>query len=403
MSTINSYVLRQMAAPLVLTVVVALVFLLTARMLRLLDLVLSSSGSLRPLIQILTVLIPHYVALALPVALFLGIMLAFAGMQRRSELDALAAAGVGISTLLRPALLLTACLALLSVLNAWYGQPYSRYFYRELVHNVTNATIDLFLQQDTFMEISGVTFMAEEVDLTHRQFSRIFIHRRHAGRAETITARQGYLALPGPEGKATLVLQDGIRLRELADGSQAIGVRAADAGLLVFDTMQIPLELVHPELFRERGADERELTPLELWRQRDDPPRDLTRLVLLAELHDRIVRTLSILALPFFAIGYAVGQRGVYRAYVIGVGLLALVLYHEILSIGKIYATSGIVPIAVGQWLPLLLFAVASAYLFHRAAFTIPASSSAPGFVIRIEEFGRRIWSNFRIAGNEEH
>jgi lipopolysaccharide export system permease protein len=77
MSTINSYVLKQMPMPLVITVVVAPLFLLTGRMLRLRDLVLSSSGLLRPLLRILTVLIPHYVTLALPIALFLGILLPF--------------------------------------------------------------------------------------------------------------------------------------------------------------------------------------------------------------------------------------------------------------------------------------------------------------------------------------
>ena len=86
MSTINWYILRQAAAPLLIAILVALLMLLTERMLRLLDMVLDSSGSLHILIEMLGFLVPHYVALALPIAFFLGVLLAFSGMHQRKTL-----------------------------------------------------------------------------------------------------------------------------------------------------------------------------------------------------------------------------------------------------------------------------------------------------------------------------
>ena len=59
MHTFDSYILRQATKPLLTAVVVALLLLLVERMMRLLDFVLDSRGTLDVLLQLLTVLVPH--------------------------------------------------------------------------------------------------------------------------------------------------------------------------------------------------------------------------------------------------------------------------------------------------------------------------------------------------------
>ena len=96
MSTISSYILRQTMGPLLAAVAVALLVLLTERMLRLLDMVLDTGSGLTLLLQMLAFLVPHYMALALPVAFFLGVLLAFSRLHQNRELDALGSAGIGL-------------------------------------------------------------------------------------------------------------------------------------------------------------------------------------------------------------------------------------------------------------------------------------------------------------------
>src|SRR3546814_5216046 len=69
MSTISSYILRQTMGPLLAAVGIALLVLLTERMLRLLDMVLDTGSGLTLLLQMLAFLVPHYMALALPAVL----------------------------------------------------------------------------------------------------------------------------------------------------------------------------------------------------------------------------------------------------------------------------------------------------------------------------------------------
>src|SRR3546814_14728504 len=108
-------------------------------MLRLLDMVLDTGSGLTLLLQMLAFLVPHYMALALPVAFFLGVLLAFARLHQNREIDALGSAGIGLRRLLSPVLLLALALTVVRAPNFAVGQPFARYTYRPLVPAVAQA------------------------------------------------------------------------------------------------------------------------------------------------------------------------------------------------------------------------------------------------------------------------
>jgi lipopolysaccharide export system permease protein len=408
MSTISSYILRQTLGPLLGAVAIALLVLLTERMLRLLDLVLDTGGGLKVLLQLLAFLVPHYMALALPVAIFLGVLLAFGRLHQNNELDALGSAGVGLRRLVRPVLLLALALTAIAAANFAVGQPYARYIYRALVHDVAEAAGNVYLQERTFMEVDGVTFMAERIWRRSQQFAGIFIYEeKPGGKTTALTARRGSLDVAPPGEPSTLFLQDGVRLESRARPPQQSGAGAdaetgtdtdtatatdtatdtgsvADTGpgsdsrpgALKFSQLQAPINLVGQNAFRARGEDERELTLTELWRYRLSPPEDVTTAQMLAEFHDRIVRTLSVLFLPFLAVPFALGPRRLRQAYGTAGGLLILVAYNQVLAIGQSLASIDRLPSLAGQWLPFVVFAVLSLWLFHRAAYRVPRGVS---------------------------
>ncbi|WP_193371329.1 LptF/LptG family permease [Pelagibius marinus] len=387
MSTINSYILRQTLGPLFAAIGIALLVLLTERMLRLLDLVLDTGGGLTVLLQMLAFLVPHYMALALPVAFFLGVLLAFTRLYQANELDALGAAGIGLSRLMTPVILLGLGLTVLSAANFAVGQPYTRYVYRALVHNVEKAAANVYLKERTFMEVEGVTFMAERIWRNSREFARVFIYQETeadpdggSDRGVATTAERGSLYVAPAGEKSTLLLRDGVRLETPLPGPTQVGSGLAgsdefssgQSGALQFDQLQVPIDLVGQDAFRPRGEDERELTLFELWRYRHAPPPDTTTLEMLADFHDRIVRSLSVLLLPFLAVPFALGPRRGRQSYGIAVGLLVLVLYNQVLNVGKGWAAVGLVSPLVGLWLPFVVLTLLSGVLFYRSAFLVP-------------------------------
>lgn len=388
MSTINSYILRQTLAPLVAAIAIALLVLLTERMLRLLDLVLDTGGGLKVLLQMLAFLVPHYMALALPVAFFLGVLLAFSRLHQNRELDALGSAGIGLPRLVVPVVLLAVLLSAVSAANFAVGQPYARYIYRALVHNVAEAAANVYLQERTFMEVDGVTFMAERIWRNSQEFAQVFIYQENdKGKAIATTAERGSLDVAPRGEQSTLFLRDGVRLESPAQSSPAQGPAQGPAqdpgqerqqsakaagGALQFDQLQVPIDLVGQGAFRPRGEDERELTLTELWRYRDSPPQGVSRAQMLAEFHDRLVRSLSVLLLPFLAVPFALGPRRARQVYGIAAGLFILVAYNQTLNIGKSLSSIDRVSHLVGQWLPFVILALASGFLFYRSAFVVP-------------------------------
>ncbi|GAB4358196.1 MAG: LptF/LptG family permease [Kiloniellaceae bacterium] len=374
MSTINAYILRQTMGPLLAAIAIALLVLLTERMLRLLDMVLDTGGGLTVLLQMLAFLVPHYMALALPAAFFLGVLLAFARLHQNRELEALGSAGIGLRRLVTPVLLLALVLTLVSAVNFAVGQPFARYVYRALVHDVAEAAANVYLQERTFMEVRGVTFMAERIWRDSQEFSGIFIYEEdESGKTIAMTARRGNLNVAPKGERSTLFLVEGVRLEVQPAPAAAGDSRTTDkTGVLHFDQFQIPIDLVGQEGFRPRGEDERELTLTELWRERETPPPGVRSSEMVAEFHDRVVRSLSVLFLPFLAVPFALGARRTRQAYGIAIGLFILIGYNQLLSMGKSLVSFSSVSPLVGQWLPFAVLALGSSYLFYRAAYKVP-------------------------------
>ena len=399
MSTINWYILRQAVAPLLIAVLIALLMLLTERMLRLLDLVLDSSGTLNILLEMLAFLVPHYVALALPVAFFLGVLLAFSGMHQRNEIDALGSAGIGLHMLVRPVLVLAGILTLLFLLNASFIQPYARYLYRSLVHDLAGTAATAYLQDGVFLEVDGYTFMAEKIGRDRKFFSNVFIYEAgEAGGSRVITAEEGRIVATPKKGESILQLATGESMRIRSKSPSEVPQPGPDFDVVTFGGLQVPIDLGVPLPFRNRGADERELTLFELWLQRNFPPDNATTDEMYAEFNDRLVRIVSVFFLPFLAIGFAIAPPRTHRAYNIVFGILILIIYNEVVRVGKISASEGQMSSALGQWLPFLIFASLSVYIFCRQSFGVSKTGGLNWIITKLEEMRRYMWSRLSLV-----
>jgi len=398
MSTINWYILRQAALPLLMAIFIALLMLLTERMLRLLDSVLDSSGPLHVLLEMLAYLVPHYVALALPIAFFLGTLLAFSGMHQRNEIYALGSGGLGLHTLLRPVLTLAGFLTLLSLLNAALIQPNARYLYRSLIHDLSNTAATAFLQDGVFLEADGYTFMAKEIGHDRTYFSNVFIYEDgKAGGSRVITAKEGRIVPTAKPGETILNLIAGEIMRIEPGMWSAARQPGQDFDILTFGRMELPINLGAARAFRKRGIDERELTLVELWSHRHSPMPNVTTDEMLAEYNDRLVRILSVFFLPFLAIGFAIAPPRTHRAYNMGLGVLVLIVYNELIRVGKISAADGLAPIMLAQWLPFFIFAAFSIYMFCRQAFGMAGGSGLNLIISTLEDKRRGLWSRFSM------
>ncbi len=371
---IDLYLLRQIMPTLLVTLLVAAIILLLERMLRLLDIAVGNGVSTLVVFQMLFNLIPHYIGLALPAALFLGVLLAFRKLSSQSELDAIHSSGIGLSRFIRSAVLLGLLMMMINLILVGYLQPFSRYAYRAILFNVTSGVLESGIGEGVFMDLpNGYTLRVEQSRGAGRELYGVFAHRQEDDSTiVTLTAERGELVTGGPDRATSLRLYQGNR-SEWSPG-------ATSASTVSFDAFDWPLNLEELIRFRMRGGDERELTLSELLRgyvrnmaaqeQNPNAPPQIRREnqvpapAVAAELHGRIVFSLSILFLPMLAAPLGIMTQRASKSFGLVFGLLLLVVYHKILEFSEAYATVGGVPAGPALWLPFAMFIAATSYLF---------------------------------------
>jgi lipopolysaccharide export system permease protein len=121
--------------------------------------------------------------------------------------------------------------------------------------------------------------------------------------------------------------------------------------------------------FRWRGRDERELTLPELWERIELGANDPKLADMRAELHARLVRSGSVMVLPFLAIPLGQSGRRGRKAYGFVIGLIILALYNNLLRFGEALADDGVVSPWLGIWVPLAALAALSLSLFYWTAY----------------------------------
>ncbi len=358
--------------PLLASFCIVLLMLLAERLVRLLDTTMGKQNSFSVVFELLAYLVPHYLGTAVPVALFLGLLFGFNRLSKNQELDAMFAAGFGLHRLARPALILAMLFSVASLAIFGWFQPYTRYAYRAVMHDVKNIDAFYLAEAGVFMQTDNRTFILDELDRGVSTFKRVFIFEDKGKEGlEILTATSGQLVPVAGQIRPVLRLDTGRRL----DVPQAVGAERQPGRFSSFRQLDTPLGKTGKELFRARGDDERELTLPELSVLQDAPPSNSTRNSMRAELHRRIVNIVAMLMLPFLALPFSIGRARSPRGYRIGVALVLLFAFHEIIEQGALATkVSGLSP-WMTMWVPLGLLGLFSAWKFYAVAFRVGADS----------------------------
>ncbi len=397
LSTSSAYVVRQIVRPLLAALAIGLLVLLSERLVRLLDITLGKKNSFTLVFEMLSYLVPHYLGLALPASLFIGLLFGFNKLSKASELDAFMASGVGLHQLSRPVLGLAVLFSFAGVLIFGYVQPHARYAYRALVHTVKNVEIFYLAEEGVFMQAGTRTFILDKLSRRDNRFERIFLFEDKGDKgSETISATTGALIEVDGEQRPVLRLEQVHRLQVLGWPKSEATATLPTSRVTEFKSVDTPLGKVRAVFFRLRGNDEREMTLGELIESQDNPPKGATLDDMRAELHRRVVSMLTILLLPMLAIPFALGRRRGQRAYRFAVALVLLIAYNEIVNQGALAVrVQGTSPY-LALWLPFAALAVFSLWRYYRACFTLRSDGLEPVFD-RINEAARWCWH--RVTG----
>lgn len=360
-TVLDRYVLARTLMPLSAALLIALLALLLERMVRIMEMLVNQGGPIILVLKLLANLVPHYLGVALPLALFLGVMLAATRLSADGELDGLQGAGISLNRLLWPLLGLSFILTLAMFATTGWLQPHTRYQYRALLYVATSSMVDLAIEKGaTFNRFGDYTIVVDDIVDRGLTLRGVYIHKvTPQGGIEIMTARSGTAARVPEDFSILLKLRDGRRLDTPADGGRL--------SVLSFDALDLPLELTGAAAFRPRNA-ERELTLPELLGQARERTLDVKPWRIETEIHTRLVRTISTFFMPFLGLALGLAAPRGQRVAGVAFGFALIAIFHYGLNFGEKAADLGKVSPLVSLWLPFLVLAALAIWAFRVVA-----------------------------------
>ncbi len=290
----------------------------------------------------------RFLTLVLPLALFLGLLLAIGRLYAESEMAVLASIGIGPQRLWRPLLWVSLPVVLIVALASLWLAPMSANRAKEMIEVANRSFLIAGLEPGRFVELPGKGGVLYVTELTPdgTRFEELFVQREKEGRLDIITAHQGTLQLLG-ESQRYLRLRDGFRV-EGTLGSK-------DYRMMRFERNDVRI----PDRERDIDADDLSANSTSMLLAQGKP-------LALAELHWRLAMPLFVVVLTLFAMPLA---RSEPRQPQYGLILFALLVYLVgmlMLLLGTGLLGSGRIPSWLGLWwvhVPLFALAV---WLFSR-------------------------------------
>ena len=285
--------------------------------------------------------------LLLPLALFIGLLMAVGKLYGDSEMAVLASLGLGPQRLLRPLALVTLpVVAVIAASSLWFAPTGARVA-NEMVEDAKRSFLVAGLEAGRFIELpgrAGVLFVGE-LSTDGTRFRQMFVQSERNGRLDVITASEGELKVEGETGRF-LRLRDGFRVEGTLDSKDFRLMRFGENELRVPDAAATAAD-------KELEA----RSTRQLLAQPDAAAR--------AELNWRIATPVMALLLGLLALPLGRGEPRQARYGRILAALLIYVNAMALLVLGKGWLATSVLPTWAGLWWLLLPMAALAWWLFR--------------------------------------
>jgi len=361
MPLVDRYLAKNIAVPLIGTLVLAAMLLVLDKMLRLFDFVVTAGGPVSVVWRMLANLLPEYFSLGIPIGLLLGILLAFRKLALSSELDALRGIGIGYGRLLRVPYAFAVGLLLVNIAIVGWVDPYARYRYEGLRFDLRSGALGAAIKVGEFNDFGKrMTLRIDRSEDNGTRLMGIFtaLDDRSGTRIAATAAEGQFLSTDDPR---TIIfrLKRGRLVQE--------GKDFATPRTLSFESYDLPINLPETDPFRGRGNEEKELVLPELFDRAygDAEVTPRQNLAARANLHFRLVEVVMMLMLPLLAIALAIPPKRSSSSLGIFVGIVMVVTYHKINQYAESAGAQGRLVPELALWLPFLGLVLMIGWMYH--------------------------------------
>jgi len=325
------------------------------------EMVIDKGVPVGQILGLLANLLPAFLVLTIPVALLIGVLLAFGRLSAESELVAMKASGVNLSLLMRPVLVLALLACLVTASLTLYIEPAANAAFRRQAFAIASSIATIGIQPMTFNDdFSGLVLYAADVDDKNGQMKNIFIADERPGTLPaTIFASSGGIQIDQTDQSMNLRLKDGA-IHRRDDKNDAYQV-------IQFAAYGLRVNLNHDEdKGKALNRKESELKLPDLLVARKTPQDNKEARTLNAALHKRFVMAST--PMIFILIGVPLGIRSQRsgRGANFALALFIFLLFYILFTLAKTLVIDLGLP-ALFMWLPVVIFTMTGLVLLRAA------------------------------------
>lgn len=329
---LDRHILREVVTTWLAVTTVLLVVLLTNQVARVLDRAAESQYPRGVVAELIALSALQNLSVLVPVALLLGIVLAFGRLYHDSEMAAALACGVSPARIFGPVAALTLVVFLAMGWLSFFGTPQAAARVTELRNEAVRSGQFAPIAPGRFRSFGGgSTVVYAQSAAADGTLERVFVKRSRGGRYEIAVARRARHSISTDGSLHTLTLYDGERFEGMPGQAEFRIVR--------FGENVIPVRLPAAGA----AAAPIEALPTAVLRASADPEYR-------AEYHWRVALPVLTLVLALLAVPLSRLRPRQGRYARVGMAIVAYFLYVSLASSAKVWVARGVTPDAVGLW-----------------------------------------------------
>lgn len=344
--------------------------LLIARILKLVELIVTRGIPLTQVGRLLVLILPTFLELTLPMAFLLAILLGLGRLSGDQELLALKSSGVSPVQILLPLIFVAASVAIITFLLTTWARPAAQVALKDELYNIAKTRVATALREKVFNDdFPNILIYVEEIIPPGNVGQGILIiDKRETARDNIIVGKVGLINTEEQTHTLSLRLFDGSiyeRDRTRSDFSQT--------NFNIYDFKLDLDEFIGPAKMKDAGPKEMSLNRL-LKTIEEKQAAGINARPELMEFHQRIAFSFAPIVFCLLGVSLSLLPRTsrANRSWGVALCVVWLVVYYALLSLGKALGERGAFHPFVALWFPNIIIGVISLHLFRKALYESP-------------------------------
>ncbi|MBE9529201.1 MAG: LPS export ABC transporter permease LptF [Proteobacteria bacterium] len=372
---INLYILKEIAVPFGLTLVILTATALLSKVLTLVELLISHGIGPSFAFWFIASAIPSFLIYTIPFSFLVAVLIAIARLSSDSELTAMKASGVSLYSILKPVAVMATCIYVIGVVVMLYLYPWGNLKMKSLVAGAAESNITAGIEEKRFYDrFSGLVLYVDRLKPETGELAGVFISESDKeGKSSTFFSDKGRFVTSEDGNTLYLKLEDGTLHSFNPTGPK--GSAGGAYHLADFTSYLLELTIPEGEPLNIWSKTNRELYPGELLekiesiRAKGEPTAPYV-----IDFHKRFALPFSVFI--FALLGLPLGMQKIRSARFTGFSTaLGVILVYYVLSTAfEALGENGNIPPLVSVWGSDVLLGVLGLWLFHRTATDRPSN-----------------------------